>query len=388
MRVLSLLPDENSILSSHILSRFNPSSQAEPSAPAALLTKLIEMDTSYSAQALTAIYFGKMRNQYEVYRKGERFYVAALKQLRKSLLNPQEVRKNEVLTSVLCLCLYEHVVLSEETAWLKHYEGIAKLVEFRGPESFQTEFERDVFQLCRCMIIKAAGVTKSHCFLAEDRWKMGRESSSHDHQQVIDCMYDTMAEVPGLFHDMDRLTHADKETESPLYLTLRDQAQHLLDELYNYPRALRMASDIEEDRDEILPPQNQAVAAAIAMCHASILCLALATDYFGLPLQIPGFISGSNVDARNKTHKADVRRTLAREICHLATATLRGEQSTSAAFFFVFSLQVAHEHLPPDTLEGMRLEGLLDSVIAGKHGFETGRTRRWAAYFNSPPQLR
>lgn len=200
-------------------------------------------------------------------------------------------------------------------------------------------------------------------------------------------MYDTMAEVPGLFHEIDRLTYVDKTTESPSYLALRNQVEYLLNELYNYPQALRMASDIEEDRNEILPPQNQAVAAGVAMCHASILCLALATDYFDLPLRVPGFNKTFSVNTRDRAYKANVRRTLACEIFHLAAATLRGEQSTSDAFSFIFSLQVAHEHLPPDTLEGIRLEGLLDGVIAGKHGFETGRTRRWAAYFNSPPQL-
>ena len=91
-----------------------------------------------------------------MYQKGQRFYGAALTQLQKWLLDPQEARKNDVLTSVLCLCLYEHVVLSEETAWLKHYEGIARLVEHRGPGSFQTKFERDVFQLCRCMIVSSS----------------------------------------------------------------------------------------------------------------------------------------------------------------------------------------------------------------------------------------
>ncbi|KAL6918729.1 hypothetical protein FSHL1_002729 [Fusarium sambucinum] len=98
MLIRSHLPDENSILSNHILSRFNPSSQAEPSVPRTLLGKIIVMDNSYSAQALTAIYFGKMRKQYEMYQKGQRFYGTTLNQLQKSLLNPQEARKNNVLT--------------------------------------------------------------------------------------------------------------------------------------------------------------------------------------------------------------------------------------------------------------------------------------------------
>lgn len=142
-----------------------------------------------------------------------------------------------------------------------------------------------------------------------------------------------------------------------------------------------------------LPPKNPAIAAALAISYATILSLATATDYFNLPLHLPSISNPpSREDQSTETcdpvHKAHVRKTLACEICHLATATLRGEQSTSTAFFFIFSLQVAHQHLPPNTPEGMRLEGLLDSVIAEKHGFETGRTREWATLFNSPPTLR
>lgn len=111
------------------------------------------MDKSLSAQALSAIYFGKMRNQYQVYQKGTRLYVQALDQLRKAIGDPEKARQNDTLTSVLCLCMYEHVVLSETTAWLKHYQGVGKLVEYRGPECHQTEFERDVFRICRFMIV-------------------------------------------------------------------------------------------------------------------------------------------------------------------------------------------------------------------------------------------
>lgn len=212
-----------------------------------------------------------------------------------------------------------------------------------------------------------------------------------------------MAAVPGLFHDMDYLTHIDKFSESPLYTILRNQAQRILSDLYEWPHYLSQCTELdktnrpiesdEADEPDIpLPPKNPAIAAALAIFYATILSLATATDYFDLPLYLPSITNHpSRTDqpaaACDPVKKVRVRRTLACEICHLATAALRGEQSTSTAFFFIFSLQVAHQHLPPNTPEGLRLEGLLDSVIAEKHGFETGRTREWAALFNSPPAV-
>lgn len=212
-----------------------------------------------------------------------------------------------------------------------------------------------------------------------------------------------MADVPGLFHDMDHLNQLDKLNRSEAYLAHRGQASQLLSALHDWPREVMQSNDINEghqlgntrdmsDSNMFLPPKNQAVSAALAICYATILSLATATDYFDLPLHLPSISTmaskrGPDDSACDSAQKAYVRKTLACEICHLATATLRGEQSTSTAFFFIFSLQVAYQHLHSDTPEGMRLEGLLDSVIAEKHGFETGRTREWAAFFNSPPTL-
>lgn len=211
-----------------------------------------------------------------------------------------------------------------------------------------------------------------------------------------------MASVPGLFHDMDRLNDFDKLSGSKSYLTVQGQAKKTLSELYDWPMVVMKSFDLDDthqvDDDMtrtsglnlVLPPKNQAVAAALAIYYATILTLATTTYYFDLPLHLPtasGTIRRKEEDsaACDPAHKAYVRKTLACEICHLVTATLRGEQSTSTAFFFIFSSQVAHQHLCPDTPEGLRMEGLLDLVIAEKHGFETGRTKDWAAFFKSPP---
>lgn len=111
------------------------------------------MDTSYSTRALSAVYFGKMRNQYKAYQKGTRLYVRALDQLRQAINDPEKARQDDTLTSVLCLCIYENIVLSETTAWVKHYQGVGRLVEHRGPVSHKTDFERGVFRICRFMIV-------------------------------------------------------------------------------------------------------------------------------------------------------------------------------------------------------------------------------------------
>lgn len=164
-QILCLQMKEEAVLTAHLLARFTPSSDVEPSAPATLLPLLIKMDGSYSARALAAIYFGKMRNQYQIYRKGTQLYGKALDQLCKAISDPVTAQSNETLTSVLCLCVYEHVVLSETTAWLKHYQGLGRLVEYRGPQRQQTELEKRMFRMCRFMIVGLGfAISRLTCF--------------------------------------------------------------------------------------------------------------------------------------------------------------------------------------------------------------------------------
>lgn len=200
-----------------------------------------------------------------------------------------------------------------------------------------------------------------------------------------------MAEVPGLFYHLDRLDReADQTSNSSRFMALRNEASRLLRELSNWPSTIL---DMDPQCAPAgLPPQSQALASAFSVCYASILSLATVSDFFDLPLRLPSNLKSSgtkdwdgNVPRfQQNTH---VRRLLAREICHIADATLRGDQRISAAFFFIFSLQVAHAHLDAHAPEAVRLEELLNAVIADQYGFETGRTREWASLFNSPPAI-
>lgn len=62
--------------------------------------------------------------------KGPRLYVRSLDhvQVRLALIDPKRAVETKTLASVLCLCIYENITLSEPTAWLKHYDGVSRLV--------------------------------------------------------------------------------------------------------------------------------------------------------------------------------------------------------------------------------------------------------------------
>lgn len=153
-RIRDLQPHEDSVFINHILSRLTPPAQGDPATPTSMLSQVILMDNSKSAQALAAVYFGKMCNHKRAYQKGTQLYVQALDQLRHSIVDPKTAASSKTLASVLCLCMYENVALSEPLAWVRHYGGVSRLVELRGPNCQRTDLEMDIFRVCRFMIVK------------------------------------------------------------------------------------------------------------------------------------------------------------------------------------------------------------------------------------------
>lgn len=152
-RIKDLQPHEDSVFINHILSKLTPPNQNDPATPTSMLTQVILMDRSKSAQALAAVYFGKMCNHKRAYQKGSQLYVQALDQLRHAIVDPKTAVSSETLASVLCLCIYENVALSEPLAWVRHYGGVSRLVELRGPDCQRNDLEMDIFRVCRFMIV-------------------------------------------------------------------------------------------------------------------------------------------------------------------------------------------------------------------------------------------
>lgn len=174
-RIKDLQPHEDSVFINHILSRLTPPTYGDPATPTSMLSQVILMDNSKSAQALAAVYFGKMCNHRRAYEKGSRLYVQALDQLRHSIIDPKSAASPETLASVLCLCIYENVALSEPMAWVRHYGGVSRLVELRGPNCQRTDREMDIFRVCRFMIVRvSSGLSSSYAY--ESRYS-GMESS-------------------------------------------------------------------------------------------------------------------------------------------------------------------------------------------------------------------
>lgn len=85
---------------------------------------------SLAVRALAAVYFGKTNGDRRIFDLGSREYVKALNRVQLDLASSTAVLEWDTLASVICLCMFENIVFTDKTGWLKHYEGITQLVGF------------------------------------------------------------------------------------------------------------------------------------------------------------------------------------------------------------------------------------------------------------------
>ncbi|ERS95693.1 uncharacterized protein SPSK_00130 [Sporothrix schenckii 1099-18] len=360
---MSLQPDEDTVLHTHLVARLLPRVSG-PASPH-ILASMANYESSSTAvvplhkdalRALAAVYFGKVHRDTRVFGAGVRAYVRSLGRLRTAVADPVAVRDVETLASALCLGLVENVALTETTGWLAHYDGLAHLIERRGPaQHMQAGFGRELFLHCRFAIVISALLRRRPCYLAQPAWRAVAQDTSPEGE-----LMDLFAEVPGILHDLGGAAQTQAPDATPQSgAGLRRRVEHLLLAL----------SAWRQQRQ--LPPRASSASHAdlsmLALHHAILLCLTPVCDAFHVSI-----VAGqAPMDAEA------ARRSVASDICRLAKASFDRNPSSTGAFLFIFPLHVAARHLPPGADEAVWAETAMQRVIVETHGFEIGRPRTW-----------
>lgn len=123
-----------------------------------------------SLSALATTYFGKVHSHPDLVRKGAGLYSQALQSLRAHLECPDQVLESELLVAVICLATLESVALTQSSAWLQHYQGLARIVsvscptkrevlsryqtELRGPHRYQSGVGAALLPTLRSCIVR------------------------------------------------------------------------------------------------------------------------------------------------------------------------------------------------------------------------------------------
>ncbi|RKL39697.1 hypothetical protein BFJ70_g5950 [Fusarium oxysporum] len=344
-----LLLDQDAVIHAHLLSRID---EVTPLMANLESITLSDSTRSLAVRALAAVYFGKTNSDKRIFDLGSREYVKALNRVQLDLASSTAVLEWDTLASVICLCMFENIVFTDKTGWLKHYEGITQLVKLRGPWRHQTDLERELLRQCRFEITVPWPSTVP--------------------KTASDALHDIFARVPGQLHDMDRVQRG--EVDNEFFEELRQRVETTLSDLedweqfYQHPRPLT-GSPLTSTQDSTSHPVRHK--ALLALQRAIILCMTGLCTFFNIPLvaEIPSILEDRKV----------VRKAIATEICQLAASCLGHESHSTESLLFIFPLQIASMNFETGSAEEKGAEEIMNGVIAGTHGFEIGRRREWKA---------
>ncbi|EWZ33315.1 hypothetical protein IWW34DRAFT_736620 [Fusarium oxysporum f. sp. albedinis] len=363
-----LLLDQDAVIHAHLLSRID---EVTPLMANLESITLSDSTRSLAVRALAAVYFGKTNSDKRIFDLGSREYVKALNRVQLDLASSTAVLEWDTLASVICLCMFENIVFTDKTGWLKHYEGITQLVKLRGPWRHQTDLERELLRQCRFEIILCALINRKHCYLTLPEWQTVPWPSTVP-KTASDALHDIFARVPGQLHDMDRVQRG--EVDNEFFEELRQRVETTLSDLedweqfYQHPRPLT-GSPLTSTQDSTSHPVRHK--ALLALQRAIILCMTGLCTFFNIPLvaEIPSILEDRKV----------VRKAIATEICQLAASCLGHESHSTESLLFIFPLQIASMNFETGSAEEKGAEEIMNGVIAGTHGFEIGRRREWKA---------
>ncbi|KAH8670232.1 hypothetical protein BGZ60DRAFT_486323 [Tricladium varicosporioides] len=108
--------------------------------------------SAFSAVALAAL--GTRPNSKALLPKADITYVKALKKINTTLRDPKMASEDSTLTAVLLLSFFEQLTaprLNPE-AWSSHVDGAVALLKARGPDAFQSNTGREVWNTVRAMM--------------------------------------------------------------------------------------------------------------------------------------------------------------------------------------------------------------------------------------------
>lgn len=135
-----------------------------------------------AVRCLTVHHLGITRGNEEIVRHGRYAYGKALCYIQKAIYDPAEALASETLCATMILSIYEVefnplflvstrsdmmltspfqlFACTKVDSWMKHAEGVRKMMLLRGPESFQNDFDRAMLMAFKGMIVCTSFLTQ------------------------------------------------------------------------------------------------------------------------------------------------------------------------------------------------------------------------------------
>ncbi|KAH7135693.1 hypothetical protein B0J11DRAFT_167077 [Dendryphion nanum] len=153
--------------------------------------------------ALTVSELGQSKQDENMVHRGMELYGTSLARLACELKTPSKITHTELAATCRLLALYEAGGNSDSPQnWLRHTEGLLKLIELQDPEIFSSPGNHEMFLEARYNALVIALTKRKANFISKPEWKTkpwnGRQKNT------LDSIMDILVTMSEIIEDFDR----------------------------------------------------------------------------------------------------------------------------------------------------------------------------------------
>ncbi|EED14757.1 conserved hypothetical protein [Talaromyces stipitatus ATCC 10500] len=341
--------------------------------------------------ALCTTFFGVEHKEQQLISRGFHQYGHALERVHGALGDPSRRASFDLLKSIAVMSLFEFLISDRQDGWLSHTVGLEKLYALRGPYSFKTLSELQLFENSRPSIIFSSLFLRRHTILSKPEWKVMPWITYPDKKTAMQRLVDLLADCPALFMEQDRIASESPGTPDQTgdLIELLRKVIRLLDDLLQWNEQWELENpdycyDVPApastpliasmyDGDSYVPAWST-VLEYKSMYHANtvivyngtlVLLLNLAQSVMQMK-SIPTMHQTPHIIDMKKIYNAGIT------ICRSVEYHLQSMRQGAGSFFLLFPLRMAYVSVGrTEPTIGTWIQDVLKQIQDGKSG-------RWA----------
>jgi hypothetical protein len=181
-----------------------------------------------SSRCLAQAFFGRFHQLPEVVEDSRHAYSRTLRMVRENMQARVSLHQTTLMLTILTLAIFETVARTSATAWIMHTQGLAQIIQLRGPRAFHQLPTLAMFEMGREFIIAEGIMNKHKIFLEDEQW-VPRQSTARV-RSMTSQLFDIICGIPSLVADLEMHEVAGGPADD----RLRSKIVQILDGLFEW----------------------------------------------------------------------------------------------------------------------------------------------------------
>lgn len=191
--------------------------------------------------SFSAVFFGTRHKQPKILAEGYSLHGEALARLHNALSDPLRCTRDDVILTVLTITMLEVLLPTGPRNWLKHMQGLERLLELRLPllGTDCSPKTSGLYKGARVLILFASLRARTPSVLVRPEWKRILRKNCTEEELVQQELYDVLADCSVLISERDSLARQMPDLSQEQFVTRRDELQQKTIALRDYLDAWR-----------------------------------------------------------------------------------------------------------------------------------------------------